>query len=54
LEGSGTVSSAHRGPEDEGVVAVESDDWLDGDWSHRVRNQIFGEIPYLAQQLSVL
>jgi hypothetical protein len=30
LEGSGAVSSAHLGPEDEGVVAVESDGWLDG------------------------
>jgi hypothetical protein len=31
LEGSGAVSSAHPGPEDEGVAAVESDSWLDGD-----------------------
>jgi hypothetical protein len=31
LEGSGAVSSAHPGPEDEGVAAVESDDWLDED-----------------------
>jgi hypothetical protein len=31
LEGSGAVSSAHPGPEDEGVAAVESDGWLDGD-----------------------
>jgi hypothetical protein len=31
LEGSGTVSSAHPGPEDEGVAAIESDGWLDGD-----------------------
>jgi hypothetical protein len=30
LEGSGAVSSAHLGPEDEGVAAVESDGWLDG------------------------
>jgi hypothetical protein len=31
LERSGTVSSAHPGPEDEGIAAVESDDWLDAD-----------------------
>jgi hypothetical protein len=31
LEGSGAVSSAHPGPKDEGVAAVESDNWLDGD-----------------------
>jgi hypothetical protein len=31
LEGSGAVSSAHPRPEDEGVAAVESDDWLDED-----------------------
>jgi hypothetical protein len=31
LEGSGVVSSAHPGPKDEGVAAVESDDWLDED-----------------------
>jgi hypothetical protein len=29
LEGSGAVSGAHPRPEDEGVAAVESDDWLD-------------------------
>jgi hypothetical protein len=29
LEGSGAVFSAHPRPEDEGVAAVESDDWLD-------------------------
>jgi hypothetical protein len=52
LEGSGAVSSTHQGPEDEGVAAVESDDWLDGDWSRRVRHQIFSEIPYLVRQLS--
>jgi hypothetical protein len=49
LEGSSAVSSAHLGPEDEGVAAVESDDWLDGDWSRRVHHEIFGEIPYLAR-----
>jgi hypothetical protein len=31
MEGSGAVSSAHSGPEDEGVAAIESNDWLDGD-----------------------
>jgi hypothetical protein len=31
LEGSGAVSSAHPRPEDEGVAAVESGDWLDED-----------------------
>jgi hypothetical protein len=31
LEGSGAVSSAHLRPEDEGVAAVESSDWLDED-----------------------
>jgi hypothetical protein len=31
LEGSGAVSSAHPRPEDEGVTAVESSDWLDED-----------------------
>jgi hypothetical protein len=31
LERYSTVSSANPGPEDEGVDAVESDGWLDGD-----------------------
>jgi hypothetical protein len=31
LERSSDVSSAHPGPKDEGVAAVESDGWLDGD-----------------------
>jgi hypothetical protein len=53
LEGSGAAGSAHPGPEDESVAAVESDDWLDGDWSHRVRHEIFGEIAYLVRQLLV-
>jgi hypothetical protein len=53
LEGSGVVSSAHPGPKDEGVAAVESDDWLDEDLSRRVRHEIFGEFPYLVRQLSV-
>jgi hypothetical protein len=30
LERFGTVSSANLGPEDEGVAAVEGDEWLDG------------------------
>jgi hypothetical protein len=53
LEGSGSVSNAHLGLEDEGVAAVESSDWLDEDSSRRVRHEIFGENPYLARQLSV-
>jgi hypothetical protein len=53
LEGSGTVSSADSGAEDEGVAAVEGDGWLDEDGSRRVRHVIFSEIPYLARQLSV-
>jgi hypothetical protein len=53
LEGSGTVSSADLGVEDKGVAAVEGDGWLDEDGSRRVRHMIFGEIPYLARQLSV-
>jgi hypothetical protein len=31
LEGFGAVSIAHPTPEDEGVAAVESNDWLDED-----------------------
>jgi hypothetical protein len=53
LEGSGTVSTADSGAEDKGVAAVEGDGWLDEDGSRRVRHMIFGEIPYLARQLSV-
>jgi hypothetical protein len=53
LERSGAVSSADPGTEDEGVAAVEGDDWLDVDGSRQVRHEIFGEIPYLARQLSV-
>jgi hypothetical protein len=53
LEGSGAVSSADPGAEDEGVPAVEGDSWLDEDGSRRVRHMIFGEIPYPARQLSV-
>jgi hypothetical protein len=53
LERSCTVSSADPGAEDEGVVAVEGDSWLDVDGSRRVRHVISGEIPYLARQLSV-
>jgi hypothetical protein len=53
LEGSGAVSSANPGTEDEGVTAVEGDGWLDVDGSRRVRHVISGESPYLARQLSV-
>jgi hypothetical protein len=53
LEGSGAVSSADLGAEDKGVAAVEGDGWLDEDGSCRVLHMIFGEIPYLARQLSV-
>jgi hypothetical protein len=53
LEGSGTVSSADPGAEDEGVAAVEGDGWLDVDGSRRVCHVISGEDPYLARQLSV-
>jgi hypothetical protein len=31
LEGSGAISSANPGAEDEGVAAVEGDSWLDED-----------------------
>jgi hypothetical protein len=53
FEGSGAVSSADPGTEDEGVASVEGDGWLDVDGSRRVRHVIFGEKPYLARQLSV-
>jgi hypothetical protein len=53
LEGSGAVSSADPGTEDEGVTAVEGDGWLDVDGSRRVRHVILGESPYLARQLLV-
>jgi hypothetical protein len=53
LEGSSTVSGADPGTEDEGVATLEGDGWLDEDGSRRVRHVIFGEIPYLARQLSV-
>jgi hypothetical protein len=53
LEGSGAVGSADPGAEDKGVAAFESDSWIDEDGSRRVRHMIFGEIPYLARQLSV-
>jgi hypothetical protein len=36
LEGSGAVSSADPGAEDEGVAALEGDGWLDVDGSRRV------------------
>jgi hypothetical protein len=53
LERSGAVGSADPGAEDEGVATVEGDGCLDVDGSRRVRHEIFGEIPYLARQLSV-
>jgi hypothetical protein len=53
LERSSTVCGADPRLKDEGVAAVESDGWLDGDLSRRVRHEIFGEIPYLAHQLLV-
>jgi hypothetical protein len=53
FEGPSTISSADPGAEDEGVVAVEGDGWLDEDGSRRVLHMIFGEIPYPARQLSV-
>jgi hypothetical protein len=53
LEGSGAISSADLGAEDEGVAAVEGDGWLDVDRIRRVRHVISGESPYLAHQLSV-
>jgi hypothetical protein len=53
LEGSSAISSADPGAEHEGVAALEGDGWLDEDGSRRVRHVIFGEIPYLACQLSV-
>jgi hypothetical protein len=53
LEGPSAISDANPGTEDEGVAAVESGGWLDDDGSCRVRHEIFGEIPYLARQLSV-
>jgi methionine synthase II (cobalamin-independent) len=53
LEGSGAVSSADPGTEDEGVATVEGNGWLDVDGSRRVRHVISGESPYLARQLSV-
>jgi hypothetical protein len=53
LERANAVSGADPGAEDEGVAAVDSDGWLDDDRSRRVRHEIFGEIPYLARQLSM-
>jgi hypothetical protein len=53
LEKPSTVCGAKPRPKDESVTAVQSDGWLDGDRSRRVRHEIFGEIPYLVRQLSV-
>jgi hypothetical protein len=49
LEGSGAVSSADPGAEEEDIAALEGDGWLDVDGSRRVRHVIFGEIPYLVR-----
>jgi hypothetical protein len=53
LEGSRAVSNADPSAENEGVVTVEGDGWLELDRSRRVRHVISGESPYLACQLSV-
>jgi hypothetical protein len=53
LDGPNAVSDTHPRTEDEGVAAVESGGWLDDYGSRRVCNEIFGEISYLACQLSV-
>jgi hypothetical protein len=53
LERASVVGNANPGTEDESIVAVESGGWPDDDRSRRVRHEIFGEIPYLARQLSV-
>jgi hypothetical protein len=53
LERSGTVNNADPGTENESVTAVEGGGWLDDDRSRRIRDEIFGKIPYLAHQLSV-
>jgi hypothetical protein len=50
LEGSHAISSTDPSAENEGVVAVEGDGWLEVDRSRRVRHVISGEIPYLARQ----
>jgi hypothetical protein len=53
LERSHTVSRADPSAENEGVAAVEGDNWLEVDRSRRVRHVISSESPYLARQLSV-
>jgi hypothetical protein len=53
LERSRAVSSADPSAENEGVVVIEGDSWLEVDRSRRVRHVISGEIHYLARQLSV-
>jgi hypothetical protein len=53
LEGASAVSRADPGSEDKGVAAIEDDSCLDEDLSLRDCYEIFGEIPYLARQLSV-
>jgi hypothetical protein len=53
LEGSRAVSSADPSAKNEGVAAVEGNDWFEVDRSRRVRHGISGESPYLVRQLSV-
>jgi hypothetical protein len=53
LERARAISSADPSAENEGVAAVEGDDWFEVDGSRRVSHVISGEIPYLARQLSV-
>jgi hypothetical protein len=48
LEGANAVCGADPGAEDEGIIMVEGDGWLDEDSSRRVCHEIFGKIPYLA------
>jgi hypothetical protein len=45
LEGSGAVSSADPGTEDEGVAAVEGDGWLDVDGSRRIAMRSLARTP---------
>jgi hypothetical protein len=53
LERPSVVIDANPRTEDEGVTTIKSDSWLNEDGSLRVHQEIFGEIPYLALQLSV-
>jgi hypothetical protein len=49
LEGPSDINNANPRTEDEVVAIVQSGSWLDDDGSRRVRQEIFGEIPYLAR-----